>query len=109
LPVINISCLLIAGVLVAADQKLPLWLVFGLASIIGMVCGFFNGTAMNQAGGGFRALLGIASGVFVIAALISAGIVSLKKAWMRIAVRVSGSWIAAIGLLMLGWLFKAVA
>lgn len=107
-PVITICCLLIAGALVAADLKLPLWLVFGLASLIGMVCGFLNGTAMAQAGGGLRAMLGIASGVFVIAALISAGVVSLKKDWMRIAIRIAGSWITAIGLLMLGWLFKGV-
>jgi hypothetical protein len=30
-------------------------------------------------------------------------VVSLVAAWARIAVRVAGSWIAAIGLLMLGW------
>jgi hypothetical protein len=28
---------------------------------------------------------------------------SLRIVWMRIAVRVAGSWVAAIGLLMLGW------
>jgi len=30
-------------------------------------------------------------------------VVSLRPAWSRIAVRVAGSWLAAIGLLMIGW------
>jgi len=29
--------------------------------------------------------------------------VSLKREWTRVAVRVAGSWIAAIGLLMAAW------
>jgi hypothetical protein len=29
--------------------------------------------------------------------------VQLRASWARIAVRVAGSWIAASGLLMLGW------
>jgi hypothetical protein len=49
------------------------------------------------------ALLGIAAVTFVLVALVSALVVSLRAAWARIAVRVVGSWIAAIGLLMLGW------
>ena len=30
-------------------------------------------------------------------------VVSLKREWTRIAVRVAGSWIVAIGLLYMGW------
>jgi hypothetical protein len=47
--------------------------------------------------------MGIATGVFVTVALVTAYVVSLRVAWARVAVRVAGSWIAAIGLLMLGW------
>ena len=39
----------------------------------------------------------------MILALVAAAVVALRFAWMRIAVRVAGSWVAAIGLLMLGW------
>jgi hypothetical protein len=42
--------------------------------------------------------------LFVIIALVSALIVSLKKPWTRIVVRVAGSWVAAIGMLMVDWL-----
>lgn len=52
-------------------------------------------------------LLGIGSVVFVIAALASALVVSVRWDWTRIAVRVAGSWVVAIGLLLLGWTFRA--
>ncbi len=35
--------------------------------------------------------------------LVMAFVVCLREPWTRIAVRVAGSWIAATGLLMLGW------
>jgi len=69
---------------------------------VGLLHGFLNGTAMAQAGGGTVALLGIATAVFVIVALVAGFAVSLHATWARVAVRVAGSWIAAIGLLMLG-------
>ncbi|MEK6197514.1 MAG: hypothetical protein N2B58_05005 [Desulfobacterales bacterium] len=39
-------------------------------------------------------------------AIVSAFVVSLKLPWTRIAVRVAGSWVAAMGLLMIGWFFR---
>jgi len=36
-------------------------------------------------------------------ALAAAAVVAIRAPWGRIAVRVAGSWIAAIGLLLLGW------
>jgi hypothetical protein len=35
--------------------------------------------------------------------------ISLRAAWARIAVRVIGSWISAIGLLMPGWAYRGVS
>jgi hypothetical protein len=48
-------------------------------------------------------LIGTAAAVFVIVALVSAFVVALQRPWTRVAVRVAGSWVAATGLLMLGW------
>ena len=47
--------------------------------------------------------LGLIFGVFVLVALAAALVVQLRASWAHIAVRVAGSWIAASGLLMLGW------
>ncbi len=38
--------------------------------------------------------------------LVAGLVVSLKVFWARIAIRVLGSWIAATGLLMLGWTLR---
>jgi hydrogenase/urease accessory protein HupE len=97
---------LLLGLLVALDRRLPLATTTGLATLFGLVHGFLNGSAMAAAGQGMVALLGIVAAVFIIVTLAAAMVVSLRVAWMRVAVRVAGSWIAAIGLLMLGWSFR---
>jgi len=52
---------------------------------------------------GVQALIGLAAALFVSSAVVVAFVVQLRQPWTRIAVRVLGSWIAASGLLMLGW------
>jgi len=52
------------------------------------------------------AALGLAAAVFVVVVLVAALVVRLRAQWARIAVRVGGSWIAASGLLMLGWFVR---
>ncbi|MES0362454.1 MAG: HupE/UreJ family protein [Desulfobacteria bacterium] len=108
LPVLSAISFLIVGMLVAADKKLPLAFIYGLAMVLGLLHGFLNGTAMAQAGGGFLALFGISVAVFVLVALLAALVVSLRAQWARITVRVAGSWITAIGLLMLGWTYRGM-
>jgi len=46
--------------------------------------------------------------VFVLVALVAALVVSLRAQWARVTVRVAGSWIKAIGLLMLGWTYRGM-
>jgi len=100
-PVTALSFLVI-GLLVATDLRLPAKAVVAIVVLIGFVDGFFNGAALKQ-GAGTPGLLGILAILFVLVALASALVVSLNKPWTRIAVRVVGSWIAASGLLLLGW------
>jgi len=68
--------------------------------------GLLNGAALGAIGAGPASLFGIAATVLVIALLVSAAVVSLRADWTRIAVRVAGSWVAAIGMLMFGWLVR---
>jgi hypothetical protein len=62
---------------------------------------------MAQAKLGPLGLAGIVAAVFVVVALAAALVVALRAPWSRIAVRVAGSWIAAAGLLLLGWTLRA--
>ena len=99
---LSVISFLILGALIAADFRLPERFFASLVSLVGILHGFFNGIAM-QGGPGTSGLLGIMATLFVLVALLSAFIVSLQAHWTRIAVRVAGSWICAVGLLMLGW------
>ena len=99
---------LLLGGLVAADARLSLRLTTALGALLGLVHGYFNGTGMSTSGSTYIAVVGLVSAVFVLIALAAAFVVRLRAHWARIAVRVAGSWIAASGLLMLGWALRAV-
>ena len=89
-----------------ADAKLSLSMMTALAALLGLVHGDLNGTGMGQSAFAVVAVLGLTSGVFVLIVLAAAFVVQLQAHWARLAVRVAGSWIAASGLLMLGWSFR---
>ncbi len=95
--------LLVMGGLVAADPRVSPGATTAIAAVLGIVLGYTNGCAMAQAGAGMRGIAGVAAAVFVVATLASAGAAAWQAGWMRIAWRVAGSWIAAGGLLLLGW------
>jgi hydrogenase/urease accessory protein HupE len=96
------ASLLVAGVLVAIGRPLPAWLV-GLASgALGLVHGLANGLefaadalpAVWMLGAGVAAALVVALGTLLAA--------TLDGPRGRIVVRVLGSWLAALGLMLLG-------
>jgi urease accessory protein len=101
----SISFVLLGG-LVAADARLPLYATTMLAALLGLFHGYLNGTAMAQPGLGTLGLLGIVVAVFTLVAVAASFVAPLRAAWARVVVRVAGSWIAAIGLLLLGWAFR---
>jgi hydrogenase/urease accessory protein HupE len=94
------------GGLLALDAKLSLRITTVLAVLLGLYHGFLNGVGMGPFGLATLALLGLASAVFVLVAFSTAFVVQLRAHWARTAVRVAGSWIAACGLLMMGWAFR---
>ncbi len=105
-PILTALTILVVGGLVAADRKLPSAATLAVGTLIALVHGFLNGTAMSSAGLGLAALAGIAGTAFVLMALGGAWAVAWRSGWTRIALRVAGSWIVATGMLMLGWAFR---
>ena len=97
---------IVLGILVAADRQLPAPLLTGLSVLLGLLHGWMNGTGIAVANRGGLALLGIAASTFVAVALVAGAVVALRAPWMRVAARVAGSWIAAVGLLLLGWFLR---
>ena len=94
---------LLFGGLLAADARLSVRVVTALTALLGLVHGYVNGTGLGFTESAVVALLGLVSVVFVLVALAAAFVTQLHAHWTRIAVRVAGSWIAASGLLLLGW------
>ena len=94
---------LVLGVLVAADRRLPVALVTALAAVLGLLHGWLNGAGIAEANREGLALVGIGGAVFVVVALLAAVAASVQAQAARIAVRVAGSWIAAVGVLLIGW------
>lgn len=95
------------GGLVAAEVRIPPAWLAGLAAALGGVHGFLNGAAMSQAQLGALGMAGIVCALFVAVALAAAQVVAIRAPWGRVAVRVAGSWIVAIGLLLLGWSLRS--
>ncbi len=97
--------ILVLGLLIAVDLKLSnRWFTL-VVILVGAIHGLMNGVALRE-NSGVLGLIGIMVTLFVLVALIAALVASLKKPWTKIVVRVSGSWVAAIGMLMFGWLFR---
>jgi hypothetical protein len=101
---VKISLLTLLGALVAAGVGPGPVIMAVLATLVGVVHGLDNGGAIVAAGG--VALVGLTGTVLLLALLVSALAVSLRADWARIALRVAGSWVAAVGMLMAGWLLQ---
>lgn len=102
-PVLTTISFLALGGLVAAEARLQPEAVAALAALVGLLHGHLNGAAMAAAGPAVLGLVGIVTALFVLVALAAALVVAIRVDWGRVAVRVAGSWIVAIGLLVLGW------
>ena len=105
-PWLNIISIIILGALVAVNPTLPPAVAALLAGLYGALHGLLNGSALAAMDSGLLSIVGVSVTVLIIGLLCSALIVSLKAAWTRIAIRVAGSWIAAVGMLMLGWMVR---
>ncbi len=95
--------LLLLGALVTLDRPLPRGALTAIAAGSSLLLGAASGQAMAQAGAGVRGVIGSVAALFVTSTLVAAAAVAWQGGWLRIAWRVAGSWLAASGLLLLGW------
>jgi len=101
--VVTAAATIALGALVAADAPLPPEAVAGIAIAIGLLDGARNGGDLATAHASVLVAIGAACALFVTLSLLGGQVASIRAPWARVVVRVGGSWIAAIGLLMLGW------
>jgi urease accessory protein len=103
LTAISAISFLVSGALVAADLRLKRGTVATIAVVFGFCDGCLNSLAIRPMHSGSLELVGAVAALFVAVAIVAAFVIWLKRPWMRVAVRVVGSWITATGLLLLGW------
>ena len=101
--VVTAAVTIALGALVAVDAPLPPEAVAGIAIAVGLLDGARNGGDLATARASVLVAIGAACALFVTLSLLGGQVVSIRAPWARVVVRVGGSWIAAIGLLMLGW------
>ena len=97
----------VTGALAASGLRLPLRAVIGWAALLGALHGIGNGGELAATTGGLLAIVGIALSLAAVVSLVAGQVAVLQAHWARLAVRISGSWIAAIAMLMFGWSMKS--
>ncbi|WP_295539334.1 HupE/UreJ family protein [uncultured Thiohalocapsa sp.] len=109
LDALKIGLLTLAGVAVAAGLRAPALVVAAIAAAAGIVCGLGGGLVAADTGAGAVAFAGLWTAVLILGLLAAAVTVSLERPALRIALRVVGSWIAAVGVLAAGWVLQGFA
>lgn len=92
----------VVALLVALGRPLPLPLMVGLGIALGLLHGLANGAAVPTGLDPIAFVVGLVAGPTLVVHLLIGAVRRLHAAWTRIAVRVLGSWLAAVGLLVLG-------
>ena len=107
LPLAETILTIALGLLLAIDSSLPLVPVAGLAILLGLLHGLLNGSELPKMSSSSPiSLAGVGVALFVAVSLLAGQTCAVHVRWVRVAVRVAGSWIVAIGLLMLGWAMR---
>ncbi len=102
--ILNIFSAILFGALVATAWSLPMAFCYVIAAVFGLSHGFANGAGMIEQTRPYLFIPGVALAGLAVTAygLIATDYLLRRKAsWIHIAVRVAGSWIAAIGILVL--------
>ena len=108
---INILSAAVLGALVASAWRMPMLLFYAAGIIFGLTHGYANGAAIGDKIAPYFFIPGVAVAAAVVVAYGMLGtdyVLRLKAGWPRIAVRVAGSWVAAIGILVLSLSAKSL-
>lgn len=91
---------LIAGGIVCLDRPLPIAFPVSVAAGTGLVIGLDSAAGAT----GFRdtalAVVGVATGVLYFTVVLAGSIVAAKRHWQRVAIRIGGSWILAVSVMV---------
>ena len=103
LPVVVAVATLLLGIAAAVKLKVPPGGLLPLAIAAGLTRGLMNGSAARAADGSWLSVTGIVVGVLALVLLLSGLGAWLVRRRYDVALRIAGSWVAAISLLTIGW------
>ena len=98
----NRLTLVVVGLLVAAAARVPLPILGTTALVLGLSHGVENTVDISSSVAMHLFVPGVVVAGIAMVAIFAAVAASLAVPWQRIAIRVLGSWIAAIGILVIG-------
>ena len=90
------------GILVAAAVRVPTTILCLLSVVFGLSHGLENSAGIDPSTTMEMFIPGVFACGLAIVAIVAALVIKLDRPWQQIAVRVVGSWIAAIGMLIIG-------
>lgn len=111
LTLVNLTSLVLIAAPTIAGLRLPTAALAGLGGLFGATHGAANGGALTPEGNALLFVSGVTAASYLLIALVVALAYTLvhRFQWGQIAVRALSSWIAAIGVLMLGLQFAPAA
>lgn len=97
---------LVIGGLLASNFEVSARAAGVAGALLGLVRGMADLTGTVFSVAHTLTLIGMVASGFVVFSLAASLTLPLKRAWLIVATRVSGSWLAALGLLLLGWIVR---
>jgi urease accessory protein len=105
LPGLGIGLAAVVGMAAAAAAALPVAAVIVFGAAMALVSGYQNGQAMTGAADPLLFVAGVTAIGYLFITLATGLVIAFVEghgAWRQIALRASGSWVAAVGIMALG-------
>ena len=99
-PMLILAALTI-GAAVSLDWRLPDLATSSLAAYSGLLVGLDSGPGLAGLRETALATAGVTMGVMYLTTTIAGALVALDKPWQRVGIRIVGSWIVAVSILVL--------
>lgn len=104
-PLLNLCALAGAGLLAVLNLPLPVAAFAGLAALIAIASGYGNGLAMASDTNRMLFTAGVSAAGYAFIALATSLLIAFldgRGGWRAIVLRAGGSWISALGIMVLG-------
>lgn len=106
LDVATVAVFVFVGGALALNRNLEPRFGAAAAATVGLVRGLADLGGASLGGAYTLTLTGMAASAFALFAIAASLTLPLERPWMVMVARVSGSWVAALGLLLAGWLLR---